>query len=90
MPNLKIPYMFTVGPFSEISRNLEDFNTNIAFSTLFNQSAREYQQLEKEFLSASFAQDEETMARKQAELEIIVGTFQITANLMAPEEELWS
>tara|TARA_B100000287_G_scaffold294784_1_gene278059 strand:- start:95 stop:343 length:249 start_codon:yes stop_codon:yes gene_type:complete len=82
--------MFTVGPFSEISRNLEDFNTNIAFSTLFNQSAREYQQLEKEFLSASFAQDEETMARKQAELEIIVGTFQITANLMAPEEELWS
>tara|TARA_Y100001963_G_C6767645_1_gene443172 strand:+ start:325 stop:573 length:249 start_codon:yes stop_codon:yes gene_type:complete len=82
--------MFTVGPFSEVSRNIEDFNTNLAFTTLFNQSVEQYQKLEKEYLSASFAQDTETMAKKQMELDLAQGTFQITANLMVPEEELWS
>ncbi len=90
MSNLKIPYLFDVGPFADVARSVGDFSSNVSFMLLFNKSVEQYQQIEKEYISASAAQDEEVMAQKELEMEVARGTFQITANLLINEEELLS
>ena len=71
-------------------RSVEDFSSDMSFMLLFNQSVKQYQEIEKEYISASFAQNEEVMAQKEMEMEVAHGTFQITANLLINEEELLS
>tara|TARA_R110002020_G_scaffold366510_1_gene578577 strand:+ start:295 stop:567 length:273 start_codon:yes stop_codon:yes gene_type:complete len=90
MSVLKIPYLFTVGPFSDVAHSVEHFGSNVSFMLLFNKSVEQYQQIEKEYISASFAQNKEIMAQKELEMEVAQGTFQITANLLINEEELLS
>ena len=82
---------FTVGPFAQVGKNLEDFGMNIYFSYVFNESVRQHQKLQEEYIEAFLENDSERMARKDVEMAMAEGAFDLaSAMLQTLEEEQFS
>ena len=48
---------FTVGPFAQVGKDLEDFGMNIYFSYVFDESVRQHQKLQEEYIEAFLEND---------------------------------
>ena len=82
---------FTVGPFAQVGKNLEDFGMNIYFSYVFDESVRQHQKLQEEYIEAFLENDSERMARKDVEMAMAEGAFDLaSAMLQTLEEEQFS
>ena len=70
------------GPLGEISKRLEDFSFNLYFSYVFEEALKQHQNLQDEYIEAFLDQDEELMARKEREIAMCEGAFELTAHMI--------
>ena len=56
---------FTVGPFAQADKDVEDFGMNIYFSYVFDESVRQHQKLQEEYIEAFLDNDSEKMAKNR-------------------------
>jgi hypothetical protein len=78
---------FTVGPFAQVGKNLEDFGMNIYFSYVFDESVKQHQKLQEEYIEAFLDNDPAKMARKDVELAMCEGTFELAGAMLYDLEE---
>jgi len=91
---MKKPYMpskvFNDGPLASAERRLESFSYNLYFSYIFDESVKQHQQLQDEYIEAFLDADEEKMKKLDMEMALVEGAFQITANMLDEREDVFS
>jgi len=70
------------GPLTEAAKRLEDFSFNLYFSYVFVDAIAQHQTLQDEYIDAFLNNDEELMARKQREIAMCEGAFELTAHMI--------
>jgi hypothetical protein len=82
--------IFLSGPFAENSRLLEDFSSKMYFTSLFYDSLKKHQELQKEYEEALSQDDDELASQMLAEIEMMEGIYKVSFSIFETDEAISS
>lgn len=79
--------IFTVGPFAETPKMLEEFASKMYFTFMFDDSIKKHTKIQEEYENALIEEDEELANMYLAELQIMESVYRASFSLFGSTDE---